>query len=129
MNTAITCEASCQTMVVSTAITGFSDSLFGSLLSRVSANAVVTAPISEASTITITATLNGKPLTLTGLTVFTSSNAVTLTDAQGDSDYSAASNEFKEAVAAVQAEGYTVFASSGTMTDSRLAWFLQLTFT
>ena len=110
-------------MVVSTAITGSSDSLFGSLLSGVSANALVPEPISEASTVTITATVDGQPLTLTGLTVVTSSNAATLTDAQGDSDYAAASNAVKADVAAGLAGGYTVFSSSGTATGSRLAQY------
>ena len=121
VTTTVTCDATCQTTAVSTAITGFSDSLFGSLLSGISANAVVTAPISEASTGTITATVDGQALTLTDLTVVTSSNAVTLTDVQGDSDYAAASNAVKAAVEAGLAGGYTAFASSGTATGSRLA--------
>ena len=121
VTTAGTYDAACQTTVISTSIIGFIDSLFGSLLSGVSANAVVTAPISEASTVTITTTLYGQPFTITGLTVVTSSNAVALTDVQDDSDYTAASNEVKVALAAVLAQGYTVFASIGMITGSSLA--------
>ena len=121
VTTAGTYDAACQTTVISTSIIGFIDSLFGSLLSGVSANAVVTAPISEASTVTITTTLYGQPFTITGLTVVTSSNAVALTDVQDDSDYTAASNEVKVSLAAVLAQGYTVFASIGMITGSSLA--------
>ena len=56
-------------------------------------------------------------MTLTSLTVVTSSNAVTLTDAQGDSNYAVASNAVKAAVADGLAGGYTLFASSGTATS------------
>ena len=45
---------------------------------------------------------------------------MTLTDAQGDSDYAAARNTVKVDVAAGLAGGYSVFASSGTATSIRL---------
>ena len=44
-----------------------------------------------------------------------------LTDVQGDSDYAAASNAVKAAVAAGLAGGYIVFASSVTAMESWLA--------
>ena len=83
----------------------------------VSANEVVMAPISEASTGTITATVDVQPLTFTGLTVVTFSNDVTLFYVQSDSDYAVASNAVKAAVADGLAGGYTVFSSSGTATS------------